>query len=154
MSACRSREQVVAVVDVFTMSCRALGRGVEHKLLARLAEEAETTARCCGREEALQGADECLCSHAAQAQSSAAGRPCAVEGGRLMLVRCQGRPKQGNLVCSALPQPSLALSYLPFLKPLARCHASNAPRRPALGAGRVLLLGIPGVFAGVNSGND
>ena len=32
--------RIVAICDVFTMSCRALGRGVEHALLARLAVEA------------------------------------------------------------------------------------------------------------------
>ena len=36
-------------VDTLLLSCRALGRGVEHRILAELASIAKSSARCCCR---------------------------------------------------------------------------------------------------------
>ena len=98
------RRQVSAVVDIFTMSCRALGRGVEHALLARLAREADAlAARRTDRDCQLQAVDGCQCGEATPTPASAAcvTLSCSreAEKGLMMLIRCQRAPNQRNMVC-------------------------------------------------------
>jgi hypothetical protein len=72
---------VVAIVDVFTMSCRALGRGVEHQLLAHAAAAAPHVCR--------EGGGGC---HAPQGEEE------KTKQGSLgmMLVRCKLDAQQRN----------------------------------------------------------
>jgi len=81
------REQVAAIVDVFTMSCRALGRGVEHRLLSRLAYSAGALAAPDG---AARGSEAGSQSIDVRRDGSAS---------MMMLIRCKRAPKQRNQVC-------------------------------------------------------
>jgi hypothetical protein len=97
-------QQVSAVVDIFTMSCRALGRGVEHALLARLAREADDLAAPrTDRDCKLQAVDSDQCGGATPTPASTAcvTKSCSreAEKGMMMLIRCQRAPNQRNMVC-------------------------------------------------------
>ena len=82
--------QVVGIVDIFTMSCRALGRGVEHALLSEVARQARSLSQARPLTEATP-----LKSSSASSRAATPPLPPA-EG--LLLFRYKTRPDLRNAV--------------------------------------------------------
>ena len=94
--------QVVGIVDIFTMSCRALGRGVEHALLSEVARQARSLTQAMPRMPLTQGSAlteaRPLKSSSASSASSRAATPSLPPAQGLLLFRYKTRLDLRNAV--------------------------------------------------------